>query len=70
MLASVTQPNVGSNLMPGLPLEFSGAGRNAPELATILGQHTEEVLMNILGLTTQIGNLLGEKTIQTASCPS
>lgn len=68
LFSTVTQPGVGPYLMPGLPLEFTASGRTTPTPAPLLGQHTEEVLADVLGLTTaQIGQLVDQKTIGTVS---
>ena len=50
MFEEVEQPGIGSYLMPGSPLDFSGAERLAPMPAPVLGQHTDEVLAEVLGL--------------------
>lgn len=64
MFASLDQPGIGTYLMPGLPLEFSALERHAPVRAPLLGEHTEEVLASVLGLSAgQIGRLAAEKTI-------
>jgi 2-methylfumaryl-CoA isomerase len=58
MFADVEQPGIGTYLMPGSPLEFSTDDRVAPAPAPQLGQHTDEILAQILGLTaTEIGQL-------------
>lgn len=59
MFAEVDQPGIGRYLMPGLPLEFAGLRRRPTEPAPRLGQHTEEVLADRLGLSdAAIGRLL------------
>ena len=50
MFDEVEQPGIGSYLMPGSPLDFSGAERLAPMPAPVLGEHTDEVLAEVLGL--------------------
>ena len=35
--------------MPGSPLDFSDAERLAPTAAPLLGEHTDEVLAEVLG---------------------
>ena len=50
MFAEVEQPNIGTYLMPGSPLAFSDAERQPPAPAPKLGQHTDEVLAEVLGL--------------------
>jgi 2-methylfumaryl-CoA isomerase len=44
--------------VPGSPLEFSALGRLAPNRAPVLGEHTDQVLAELLGLTDpEIGRL-------------
>jgi 2-methylfumaryl-CoA isomerase len=58
MFAEVDQPGIGTYLMPGSPLEFSAADRVPPGPAPQLGQHTDEILAGILGLSAaEIGRL-------------
>ncbi len=58
MFAEVEQPEIGTYLMPGSPLEFSADDRVPPTPAPRLGQHTDEVLAQILGLSAaEIGRL-------------
>ncbi len=46
----VSQPGIGSYLMPGLPMDFSALPRGDVRPAPRLGQHTDEVLIEILGM--------------------
>ncbi len=58
MFAAVDQPGIGTYLMPGSPLDFSAVDRVRPAPAPQLGQHTDEVLAGILGLSAaEIGQL-------------
>jgi len=50
LFAEIEQPRVGSYLVPGSPLEFSADGRLPPRPAPLLGEHTDEVLGEILGI--------------------
>lgn len=58
MFAEVEQPGIGRHLMPGSPLEFAAAGRHSARPAPLLGQHTDEILYDLLDLSdVQIGRL-------------
>ena len=51
MFKEVEQPGIGTYLMPGSPPDFSEVARDAVRRAPILGEHTDEVLNTILGLS-------------------
>ena len=51
MFHMMEQPGIGSYLTPGSPFEFSRCERQPPQPAAILGQHTDEILTGILGLS-------------------
>jgi 2-methylfumaryl-CoA isomerase len=58
MFAEIEQPGIGKYLVPGSPLEFSGLERTTPHRAPLLGENTDEVLAEILGMSDgQIGKL-------------
>lgn len=44
MFSMLEQPGIGSYLTPGLPIEFGALGRERPRRASILGEHTDEIL--------------------------
>ncbi|OGA58433.1 MAG: mesaconyl-CoA isomerase [Burkholderiales bacterium RIFCSPHIGHO2_01_FULL_64_960] len=50
MFAAIEQPGVGPVLAPGIPLDFQGTGRLSARAAPRLGEHTEEVLAQVLGI--------------------
>jgi 2-methylfumaryl-CoA isomerase len=50
MFEPVEHPGVGSYLMPGTPLDFSALRRQPVRRAPQLGEHTEQVLAEVLGL--------------------
>lgn len=58
MFDEVEQPGIGSYLMPGSPLDFGAAERVPVGPAPLLGQHTDEILAERLGLAEhEIGRL-------------
>ena len=64
MFAEVDQPGIGTYLMPGSPLEFSANDRVPPAPAPQLGQHTDEILAGVLGLSgAEIGRLHDEGVV-------
>ena len=63
----VEQPGIGTYKMPGTPLDFSAIPREPVRRAPLLGEHTEEVLADVLGLTdAEIGRLLDAGTVRGA----
>ncbi|WP_239143096.1 CoA transferase [Variovorax sp. WS11] len=50
MFARLEQTGVGPVLAPGIPLDFQGSGRLPPGPAPVLGEHTEVVLAELLGI--------------------
>ena len=64
MWAVTEHPGVGRYLMPGTPLDFSGMPRQPARRAPLLGEQTEEVLAELLGLSqAQVGRLQAEGTV-------
>jgi 2-methylfumaryl-CoA isomerase len=64
MFEEVEQPGIGTYLMPGSPLEFGGFERVPARRAPLLGEHTEEVLADVIGLSsTEIGRLHDEGVV-------
>ena len=58
MFEEVEQPGVGTYLMPGSPLQFDALERLPVRPAPRLGEHTDEVLAEILGMSdAEIGRL-------------
>src|SRR5664279_288414 len=58
MFAEIDQPGIGTYLAPGSPLAFSTHERLPARPAPTLGEHTDAVLTELLGLTaTEIGRL-------------
>ncbi len=64
MFAMVDQPGIGSYLMPGSPLDFAAVARTPVRRAPRLGEHTEEILHDILGLSdTEVGQLYDDGVV-------
>lgn len=63
MFHKVDQPGVGRVLVPGSPLSFSEIDRQRPEPAPRLGEHTDEVLSQVLGMSSHDIGLLHDKGI-------
>ncbi|MGI8662095.1 MAG: CoA transferase [Acidimicrobiales bacterium] len=71
MFEQVEQPGIGTYLMPGSPLAFGGLERAAVRRAPLLGEHTEEVLADLLGLSSaEIGALHDAGVVASAEPPS
>lgn len=69
MFAEVDQPGIGTYLMPGSPVAFSGAERLAPTRAPLLGEHTDEVLAGVLGLSDGEISRLHDRGIVAGPAP-
>ena len=46
----IKQPGIGSYLVPSQPINFSSLDREPAEPAPLLGQHTDEILSELLGM--------------------
>ena len=64
MWEDVQQPGIGIYRTPGTPLDFSAVPRTPVRRAPLLGEHTEAVLAEVLGLSdTEIGRLVDAGTV-------
>ena len=64
MFDLVEQPGIGEYLMPGSPFEFSQFERSAPVPAPTLGEHTDEILSDLLGMSeVEISKLHDDKVV-------
>jgi 2-methylfumaryl-CoA isomerase len=60
----IDHPGVGHYLAPGSPLRFDDVAREPVRRAPILGEHSEEILANVLGLSpSEIGRLHDAGTV-------
>lgn len=68
MFSQLAQPGVGTYLAPATALQFSGVPRLPAGPAPLLGQHTEQVLVELLGMSpTQFGRLHDQGVVATAA---
>jgi 2-methylfumaryl-CoA isomerase len=68
MFSEVEQPGIGRYLMPGTPLQFSGLPRAEIRPAPLLGQHTDEILADVLGMSeNEIGRLHDAEVVASAA---
>jgi len=66
MFSVIDQPGLGRFPVPGHPAEFGSHGRTKPQPAPELGQHTEEVLGDVMRLSGgAIGKLFDEGIVQS-----
>lgn len=64
MFTVIDQPGIGRYPVAASPLQFGAAPREAPKPAPLLGQHTDEILSGILGLSgAEIGKLHDAKIV-------
>ena len=64
MVVEVDHPTMGPIPIVGRSIKFPGAAQPAPEAPPVMGQHTDEILSGILGLTgEQISALRASKVV-------
>ncbi len=59
----IEQPGIGSYLVPGQALDFAALGRETNKPAPLLGQHTDEILHELLGLSSEAIGVLHDQGI-------
>jgi 2-methylfumaryl-CoA isomerase len=70
MFEELEQPGIGTYLTPGSPLDFSALERVPPTRAPLLGEHTDQILGEDLGLSeTQIGRLHDDGVVAGPKLP-
>lgn len=64
MFRVLEQPGIGAYPVPGAPYAFCGFSRDVPVRAPVLGEHTEQILADVLGLGAgQIGALMDARVV-------
>ena len=64
MFTVLDQPGIGRYPVAASPFQFGAFAREAPRAAPTLGQHTDEILSDILGLSDrEIGTLHDDKVV-------
>ena len=64
LFAQIDQPGIGSILAAGHPLDPAGLGRLTAMPAPTIGQHTDEILADVLGLSAiEIGRLRDDAVV-------
>ena len=67
MFGMVDQPGVGRILVARSPLAFNAVPRETPVPAPRLGEHTDEVLAEVLGMSSSQIGVLHDKGIVARS---
>lgn len=71
MFADVEQPGMGSWIVPGTPLDFGALPREPVGRAPLLGEHTDEVLLDVLGMSEgEVGRLHDDGIVAGPTDPS
>jgi 2-methylfumaryl-CoA isomerase len=68
MFGEVDQSGVGTYLTPATPLDFSAVPRTTARRAPLLGEHAEQILADVLGLSAaEIGRLHDDGVVAGAT---
>jgi 2-methylfumaryl-CoA isomerase len=66
MFKLLDQAGLGKFMVPGSPVTFSSGPRKEPQAAPVLGQHTEEILGDVVGLTdAEVSRLFDKGIVQS-----
>ena len=64
LFQNIDQPGIGQILTPGSPFEFSNFSREEVKRAPLLGEHTDSILSDVLGMSSnEIGKLHDQKIV-------
>ena len=64
LFTRIEQPGIGAYLVPSQAIQFTGLESEPPKPAPLLGQHTDEILTEVLGMSSgQISKLHDENII-------
>ncbi|MFM7530952.1 MAG: CoA transferase [Rubrivivax sp.] len=70
LFTTIEQPGVGPVLSPAIPLAFAQPGRAPPGPAPRLGEHTQQVLGELLGIgSAEFGRLLAHGVVGGITAP-
>ncbi len=70
LFAQVHHPGIGATLTPRSPIDFTACEPAPPGIGPRLGQHTDEVLLEILELSSaQLGKLHDSNIVRSADAP-
>jgi 2-methylfumaryl-CoA isomerase len=70
MFGEIEQPGVGRYLAPASPLDFSSVPRVPVARAPVLGEHTEQVLADVLALSpAEVGRLFDDGVVAGPAAP-
>lgn len=71
LFSEIWQPGIGELLTPSQPLNFTALEREDPQPAPRLGEHTDEILAEVLGLSSsEIGALHDNGVVAAESRPN
>ena len=70
MFSEIEQPGIGRYLAPGSPLAFSAVDRVPVRAAPRLGEHTDEILLELLGMSESQVGMLHDARVVAGPLPS